>query len=121
MAPLGAVSTLSDPEPDEAGQMERADAILETEYEAVKLDDGVYPWLLDTNLTLMCPVKAETAPGKVDPLNGLPASSLVESHVAVVHEYSLTVSRSRGVLKLEKESVTALPGDEITSEQESPL
>jgi hypothetical protein len=50
----------------------------------------------------MKPALHITAPGTTLPLNGLPANSVVDAHVALVHEYTLTKSKFSSVSNLEK-------------------
>jgi hypothetical protein len=61
---------------------------VEFEYEATNpeyvLDEP------DVNRTYMYPVDAVTGPGTVEPLNGLPGSSVVDEHDDDWHEYTRT-------------------------------
>ncbi len=44
----------------------------------------------DVNRTLMYPVDDVTGPGKVEPLNGLPGSSVIDEQDDDAHEYTRT-------------------------------
>ncbi len=62
--------------------------LLAAEYEAMnplRVDDPS-----DVNRTLMYPVDDVTGSGKVEPLNGLPGSSVIEEHDNDWHEYTRT-------------------------------
>ncbi len=91
-------------------------------YEATKPEDVDNP--SDVNRTLMCPVDDVTGPGTVEPLNGLPGSSVkvVDEHDDDEHEYTLTRSLPDSVLKLVNESISAVPEeDDIVTEQSALL
>jgi hypothetical protein len=110
MVPLAAVSVAS-----ERTHIEVETLMLDA-YEATKPDPVGFDWP-NVNLTIMYPLFADREPGKVVPLNGLPASSVMDAHANVLHEYTRTRSWSCRVLKLTNESVTKRPGEEMVTEQ----
>ena len=71
-----------------AGQTRHCDPSSPSVYEATNpeyvLDEP------DVNRTYMYPVDAVTGPGTVEPLNGLPGSSVVDEHDDDWHEYTRT-------------------------------
>ncbi len=67
----------------------------------------------DVNRTRMYPVDDVTGPGTVEPLKGLPGSSVVEEHDDDEHEYTRTRSLPDSVLKLVKLSVRGMPGEDV--------
>ena len=62
--------------------------VAEDEYDATN-PEYVYDEL-DVNLTYMYPVEADTGPGTVEPLKGLPGSSVMDEHDDDEHEYTRT-------------------------------
>jgi hypothetical protein len=61
----------------------------------------------------MYPVEDVTGPGKVEPLNGLPGSSVADKYDKDWHEYTRTLHD----LMLVNVRVRAVPGVEMVTEQ----
>ncbi len=67
------------------------------------------------NRTRMYPADDVTGPGTVEPLNGLPGSSVINEQDDDAHEYTLTRSLPDSVRKLVNVSVSAVPGVDMVT------
>ncbi len=67
------------------------------------------------NRTHMYPVDDVTGPGTVEPLNGLPGSSVIDEQDDDEHEYTLTRSLPDSVRKLVNVRVSALSGVDMVT------